>query len=98
MQCELLTHFMATRKTKAKKPSKPPLVIRSFSLTTKDDALLSEIAGAASDRLGWTVSSSAVVRALLGFVGEQGSAWTVTELFPRIEQEIAAGRVWGTKS
>ena len=89
---------MATRKPKAKKPVKPPLVIRSFSLTPKDDMLLSEIAGAASDRIGWTVSSSAVLRALLGFAGEQGSSWTAKEIVSRVEREIAAGRVWGTKS
>jgi hypothetical protein len=88
---------MATRKLNAKKPAKPPLVIRAFSLTTKHDTLLSEIAGAASDRLGWTISGSAVVRALLSFTDSQDSGWISQELFPRIEQEIDAGRVWGTK-
>jgi hypothetical protein len=94
---ELLTHVMTTRKTKAKKPSKPPLAIRTFSLTTKNDSLLSEIAGTASDSLGWTVSSSAIVRALLEFAGEQGSDWLTQEIISRVEKEIATGRVWGTK-
>lgn len=89
---------MATRKTKAKKLSKPPLVIRTFSLTTANDTLLSEIAGTASDSLGWTVSSSAIVRALLGFVEEQSSAWTATEIISRVEKEIDTGRVWGRKT
>jgi hypothetical protein len=88
---------MATRKPKPKKPSKPPLAIRTFALTADNDTLLSEIAGTASDALGWTISSSAVVRALLGFVGEQSSEWTAREIISRVEGEITAGRVWGTK-
>lgn len=89
---------MATRKTTAKKRSKPPLVIRTFSLTADHDAVLGEIAATASDHLGWTVSSSAIVRALIGFMGEQGLSWTSREILPRIDQEISAGRVWGTKA
>jgi hypothetical protein len=88
---------MAPRKPTAKKPRKPPLAIRTFSLTPQNEESLAEIATAASDRIGWTVSNSAVVRALLSFADSQDTGWLSQELFPRIEREIAAGRVWGTK-
>src|SRR5690349_5028685 len=43
----------------------------------------------ASDTLGWTVSSSAVIRALIQYVGQRPSEWAAAEIRPLIEQETA---------
>lgn len=88
---------MATRKSKEKKQRKTPLIIRTFAITAENDESLENLAVMASDRLGWKVSSSAIMRALLAFVGEQGETWIAREILSRIEDEIAKGRVWGTK-
>ncbi len=85
---------MARPTTKRKKQ---PLVIRSHTLTRKADRLLQRLSQDASDALGWTVSSSAVVRALLRHVEQQPSAWASSVLFPVIEQEIAGGILWGSR-
>jgi hypothetical protein len=41
----------------------------------------------ASDALGWTVSRSAMLRALLAYVGQQSPMWTAATIFPLIERE-----------
>jgi hypothetical protein len=51
----------------------------------------------ASSALGRTVSNSAMFRALLSYIEQQPRSWTSTQLYPLIEQEIARGRVWGSK-
>lgn len=78
-----------------KKP--PPLLVRSLTLTPELEALLQSLGQEASDRLGWTVSMSAVVRALLRYVEHRPPAWVREQLHPLIDQEIAGGRVWGKK-
>ena len=88
---------MAAIKTKAKKPAHPPITIRSLSITTEDTHILDRIAQDASDYLGWTVSGSAVVRALLRQAKGQDELWVREKLFPFIEDEIQGGRVWGRK-
>jgi hypothetical protein len=85
---------MASRKIP---PKKEPLVIRAHSLTHEADHLLHQLSQEASDVLGWTVSNSAVIRGLLRYVKQQPPAWVATALLPFIEQEIAQGRVWGSK-
>jgi len=50
-----------------------------------------------SAALGWTVGSSAVIRALLRYADQQTPAWVSESLHPLIEQEIASGTFWGTK-
>lgn len=79
------------------KPLKPPLVVRSHTLTQETDDTLHRLNQDASDALGWTVGSSAVIRALLRYVAQQPSSWVSTTLHPLIEQEIASGIFWGTK-
>jgi len=79
------------------KPKKEPFVIRSLTLTPALETLLHTIGQEASDALGWTVSDSAVVRAVLRYVAQQPPAWRRSVLLLLIEQEIAAGRVWGSK-
>jgi hypothetical protein len=79
------------------KPRKQPLVIRSHTLTPELENLLQQWSHDATDALGWTVSTSAILRALLQYAAQQPAAWRPTTLFPFIEQEIAAGVLWGSK-
>lgn len=88
---------MASIKKKAKKQEHPPITIRSLSITTEDAHILDRIAQDASDYLGWTVSGSAIVRALLRQAKGQDGLWAREKLFPFIENEIQGGRVWGKK-
>ena len=80
-----------------KSPPKEPLKVYSVKLTPAAAELLLHLGQDASDALGWTVSSSAVIRALIQHAGRQPSEWAATMLYPIIEQEIAQGRVWGSK-
>ena len=79
------------------KPQKPVFVIRSLALTRETDETVQRLSGDASDSLGWTVSSSAMVRALLRYVAQQPPSWALSHLFPLVEREIASGLVWGKK-
>ncbi len=94
---ELLTHFVATVKRHPKKPAAPRFLIRTHALTPETDAFLQQLAQEASDRIGWKVSGSAIIRALLRHAKGQGPAWAADALFPLIESEIQSGFVWGTK-
>ncbi len=85
---------MARPKTK---PHKQPLVVRSHTLTQEADTILQQLSQDASDALGWTVGSSAVIRALLQYVDQQSPAWSSATLHPLIEREIAGGIFWGSK-
>jgi len=85
---------MANRKTRQKKE---PIIIQSFSLTPTLDKTLQRLSQEGSDYTGWSISSSAVVRALLRYVEQQPSTWALSSLFPLIEQELNAGVVWGSK-
>jgi len=90
---ELLTHRITNTKTN---PHKQPFVIHSHALTAANEQTLSEVKQDATDALGQTISSSAVVRACLCFLAKQPSGWIAKELHPLIEEEIAQGRLWGT--
>jgi hypothetical protein len=85
---------MASRKTKGKKE---PLVVRSFTLTPTLDKTVKQFAQEASDTLGWTISTSAVIRALVRYAEHQGDGWVRSELFPLVEQELNAGVIWGSR-
>ena len=91
---ELITHLMARKQTEAKKEA---FMIRSCTLTTPTEETVKRLSGEASDQLGWTVSGSAIMRALLRYAGEQPSRWASSQLFPFVEREIAGGVVWGKK-
>ena len=88
---------MALQKTRQKKPPGSPFTIRSLSITSEDAKLLNRIAQEASDYIGWTVSGSAIVRALLRLANQRKADWFREQLFPFIEQEIEHGTVWGKK-
>jgi len=78
-------------------PKRQPLVIRSLTLTHDADETVQRLSKNASDYLGWTVSSSAIVRALLRYVAQHPASWALSHLFPFVEREIASGIVWGKK-
>jgi hypothetical protein len=85
---------MATVKSPRTKLASPHL-IRSLSLTPADSAALDDLAQDASDWLGWTVSGSALIRALIRYARGQGPGWQRATLFPLLEEEIARGTTWG---
>ena len=78
-------------------PKKQPLFPHTFTLSQDADRLLQRLSQEASDALGWSVGSSAIIRALLQYVAQQPPAWAAAMLHPFIEQEIASGTVWGSK-
>lgn len=80
-----------------KTPPKEPLRVYSLKVTPAAEQLLQTLSQEASDALGWTVSTSAVVRAMFQYVEQQPSAWAAAALHPLIEQEITQGRVWGSR-
>ena len=85
---------MARATTKARKQH---LMIRSLTLTQETNRVLQLLSQEASDTLGWTVSGSATVRALLQYASQQPASWAPSALFPIIEREIDAGVLWGRK-
>lgn len=78
-------------------PKKQPLLPRTHTLSQDTDHMLHQLSQDASDALGWTVGSSAVIRALLRYIAQQPPAWAATTLHPLIEQEITNGTFWGSK-
>jgi hypothetical protein len=88
-----LTYMARSKKT----PPKEPLKVYTVKLTPAAAQLLLYLGQDASDALGWTVSSSAVIRALIQHAAQQPEIWAAAALHPLIEQEIAQGRVWGSK-
>jgi len=85
---------MAVRKPKRKKE---PFMVRSFTLTPTLDKTLQELSREASDFTGWTVSTSAIIRALLRHVEQQPDTWARSYLYPLREQELSSGVVWGSR-
>lgn len=88
---------MADRKTQRKKPAKPEFHIHSHSLTREAGEQLERLAQEASDYIGWRVSGSAIVRALITHAAAQASDWQRSALFSLIEAEIQSGTLWGSK-
>jgi glycine/D-amino acid oxidase-like deaminating enzyme len=86
---------MATRKPIG---IQPPLLLRTYSLLATNEQSLHQLSQAASDLTGWTISKSALLRALIAFADAQGAGWLAHELVPRIEAEIEGGRVWGSQT
>lgn len=76
---------------------KESLKVVSVKLPPALEKALQQLSREASDRLGWTVGSSTILRALVAYAEQQPGSWAASELHPFIEQEIAAGRVWGSK-
>src|SRR5262245_3176636 len=66
-------------------------------LLPENDVALKRLSRDASDYIGWTVSSSAIVQALVRYAEQQPPGWTTSQLFPLVEREIASGTMWGSK-
>jgi hypothetical protein len=71
--------------------------MRTHSLTPGDVATLERLSGETSDAIRWTVSSSAIVRALVRYAGKPGVEWAREQLFPLVEKVIQSGTVWGRR-
>src|SRR6267143_2115985 len=91
-----LTHMARSKQTPPKKPLEV-LRVCTVKLTPAMEQTLRHVSQDASDALGWTVTSSAVMRALLLYIAQRPVGWRQETLFPLIEQEITQGRVWGSK-
>jgi hypothetical protein len=88
---------VASLKTTRRTPARSPFLIRSLSVTQGTAATLDRLAQEASANIGWTVSSSAIMRALLHHADQQKGEWIREQLFPLIAPEIQEGTVWGKK-
>jgi hypothetical protein len=72
-----------------------PLRAVTTKLTPTAGTFLQRLSQDVADRTGWPVRSSTVVRALIEYARRQSPEWAATALLPLVEEEIAAGRVWG---
>ena len=90
--CRACRRLHGTCKTEAEKES---LLVRSFTLTPTLDQTLQVLSQETSYTLGWTVSTSAIVRALLRSVAQHPPSWALSHLFLFVEHEIGSGMVWG---
>ena len=80
-------------------PKKPKLefIIHSLSLTRDVEDILQRLSSDASDFIGRAVSHSAIVRALLRQVDQQGPPGA-DALFVQVEKELKSGVMWGKES
>lgn len=84
---------------RTKKPAtqeQPQLAVHTVTLTADVVEILQRLSREATDFLGRTVSSSAIVRALVRQIDHQGSPASEA-LFLVVEQEMKEGRLWGKK-
>jgi hypothetical protein len=70
--------------------------MKTMTLTPDVIATLSRLSRDASDFLGRKVSSSAIVRALIRQIDQQGPP-ACEALFILVEKEMKSGRIWGRK-
>lgn len=83
-----------TKKTPA--PEKPHFTIHTISLTPDEVEMLERLSQDASDFLGRSISSSAIIRALIREVVKQGPP-AADALFIEVEKELKFGVMWGSK-
>jgi hypothetical protein len=74
----------------------PTSSLHSVTLADEEALLLKRLSQDASDFLGRTISSSAVIRALLRQIRKQGPP-AADALFFEIERELQGGKLWGRK-
>jgi hypothetical protein len=79
------------------KKAKPEFTIHSLSLTHDAEGILRRLSSDASDYIGRAVSNSAIVRALLRQVDQQGPP-AADALFIQVEKELKSGVMWGKES
>jgi hypothetical protein len=85
----------ATPRGKKPRPQKPPLLVRTITLTQTDQATLDRLSKDMSDYTGRTISGSAIVRALIRYASQQPATWALSQLAPFVEQELSIGLLWG---
>jgi len=84
---------------RTKKPApqdQPQLVVHTVTLTADVVGTLQRLSQEATDFLGRTVSSSAIVRALVRQIDQQGPPASEA-LFVEVKKEMQGGRLWGKK-
>lgn len=81
------------KKTAVKKPS---ITVTTVSLTAAEVTVLRRLSEDASDIVGRKISASAVLRALVQWVGGQKLEFARAEIIPRVEHEMTQLR-WGRK-
>lgn len=77
-------------------PEKPAFSIHTCTLTPDVVETLQDLSSDASDFLGRAVSNSAIIRALVRQVVQQGPA-AADALFIEVEKELKSGTMWGKK-
>ena len=87
---------MMARKNAPPLREQPTSSIHSVILADEEVLLLQRLSQEASDFLGRTISSSAVIRALIRQIEKQGPS-AADALFFEIERELKAGKLWGRK-
>jgi hypothetical protein len=70
------------------------MAVHTFTLTEDVADMLRRLSSDATDFLGRTVSISAIVRALVRQIDQQGPP-AADALFLLVEKEMKGGRVWG---
>lgn len=84
------------RTPKPSSQAHPPLAVHTVSLTPDVVEVLQRLSRDASDFLGRTVSSSAIVRALVRQIDQHGPP-AADALFLLVEKEMKGGTMWGKK-
>ena len=95
--CAAMRYYLSIMPRGKRNLQQEPLKVMAVKLPPTAEQTLHRLSQEASDRIGWTVSHSAVLRALVSYAERQPLSWALSELVPLIEQEIATGRVWGSK-
>jgi hypothetical protein len=85
------------RARSAPKKAKLEFTIHSLSLARDTEDILRRLSSDASDYIGRAVSNSAIVRALLRQVDQQGPP-AADALFVQVEEELKSGVMWGKES
>jgi hypothetical protein len=89
------------RTQKAIRHAKSDLSIHTFTLAPDVMKTLQRLSRDASDFVGWPISSSAIVRALVRQVNQQADQYGpafVERLFLQVEKELKAGVKWGKQT
>jgi hypothetical protein len=84
------------RAKKLTRQEKPHFSIHTISLSVDEVVVLQRLSREASDFLGRSISSSAVVRALIRQVEKHGPS-AADDLFFEVERELKAGFLWGKR-
>lgn len=81
-------------RAKKEKPVKPQIKVTAVVFTPAEQAILQRMSKDASDVIGRRVSSSAVLRAVVRWLGKQGIPFAREQIIPLAEQELSMLR-WG---